>query len=93
MTRQQRLTPATIDLHREQHGQGIDIRDPLVAHWAAECGLISFPVAISLRARDEDALTQQIQRLNRTFGPLVHITMPRRDRHGSDWVAYGTFLA
>ena len=91
MTRRQQLTPATIELHANQHGQAIDRRDPNVQRFMKECGLVNGPVYIELTGEHDDLLAQ-VKRFERTFGSLVAFTNPRRQREGSWWDVYGTIL-
>lgn len=92
MTRRQQLTPATIELHRDLHGQSIDRSDPSVQKFMLECGLATGPVHIRLTGEEND-LIAQIERLEKTFGSLISLTKPRQQRDGVLWDAYGTLLA
>jgi hypothetical protein len=92
MTRRQQLTPATIALHADHHGQSIDRSDPAVQRFMQECGLVSGPVHIRLTG-DHDDLLAQIRRFELAFGSLVAFTTPRQQREGVLWDVYGTILA
>jgi len=92
MTRRQQLTPATIALHADQHGQTIDRSDPKVQRFMQECGLAGEPVNIKLTGKHDDLLAQ-IRRFELAFGSLVSFTNPRQQREGILWDVFGTILA
>lgn len=92
MTRRQQLTPATIALHADRHGQSIDRSDPTVQRFMQECGLVGGPVQIRLTGEHDD-LVAQVRRFELAFGSLIAFAQPRQQREGILWDAIGTILA
>lgn len=72
--------------------QQIDRSDPVVARFAAECGLATTAVSIRLVGESEADVRLQVQRLEKAFGSLVAMTAPRQSGRGKEWIAYGTLL-
>ncbi len=75
-----------------QHRAQLDLRDPIVARFVAECGLAKNAVSLRLVGVSEEDVTIQIKRLERTFGTLVMMTQPRQSGRGEEWIAYGTLI-
>jgi len=70
----------------------LDMRDPDVARFVAECGLASTAVSIRLIGEKESDVQIQIERLTKAFGSLIQLTAPRQSGRGIEWIAYGTLL-
>ncbi len=70
----------------------LDMSDPAVAQFVAECGLASTAVSIRLVGEKESDVRIQIERLERAFGSLIKLTAPRQSGRGVEWIAYGTLL-
>jgi hypothetical protein len=79
-------------MRQRQQVQQLDRRDPIVAQFVAECGLIEHPVGIRLSADDRADLIAHKERLERTFASMITFSQPRLGRDERTWYMYGTFL-
>lgn len=78
-------------MKHQRHAQQIDRSDPAVARFIRECGMADNAVTIKLVGASQNDLQIQIERLMKTFGPMITMTAPRMGRF-NEWIVMGTIL-
>jgi hypothetical protein len=72
------------------NGQELDLSNPGVARFAAQCGIAQNAVSIRLVGVSAEDVQLQIDRLSRAYGPMLAMTRPAQSGKGLEWIAYGT---
>lgn len=77
---------------RQGAQQALDLSDPVVKQFVAECDLAAAPVSIRLVGTTAEDVQIQLDRITKAFGQVAQMTAPRQSGRGSEWIAYGTLL-
>lgn len=76
-----------------RQAQRLNLDDPQVRSFAAQCGLSEHPVSVRLVGVLEKDVAIQLERLKAAYGDRIQLTQPRYSAKGKAWVCYGTIIA